>query len=53
MASMLTLILTGLLFALRTRRALALETSRYGTSWPSSSAPRRVHACGAPTACSG
>jgi hypothetical protein len=46
MADMITLIFTDLLRGARTRRALVLENSRYGTNWPSCSAPRRVHGCG-------
>jgi hypothetical protein len=53
MAGMLTLILIDLLRGVRTQRSLVFEISRYGTNWPSSSAPRRAHACGRPTGCCG
>ena len=54
MAGMITLILTGLLFAGSGPSApWCSRTSRCGINWPSSSAPRRAHACAPPTACSG
>jgi hypothetical protein len=52
MAGMITLILTGLLRGVRTRRALVLENLALRHQLAVSSAPRRVHAYGAPTGCS-